>query len=405
MSKPQTSKPQNENEEDIFEAKAKDFLDQAEAAVNGFEFLGNKKKQKGIELYQKAASHFKLAGEHEEAAKALLCAAQWSERIKKEFEATQFYTEAAKCYKEVDNKESINTFRLAIRMHMEQNRFQSAAKIWRAIAKIYEIDKDFKGAIEAYEEAANCFEAEDQTAHLIDTRLKIAHFAAERGEFKKSVELLEKVAEMGMVPGSSLSRFQVPEYLYKASLLQLVICVKYNNGNMADARTAVTKYARLCPQYDRSSKMELVQNLIAAYDADKVDKFTDILFKFDQRNKLDNWSSKLLLIVKKSMQREKLDISLGDGLDIDLGLDKNEDLELDGEGVNLDVADSKEHKTEQKYKSPPSSTTATTSSQKPTTDKSTTAPATATATATATAKTEETSSDALTLDDDGVDLK
>lgn len=60
--------------------------------------------------------------------------------------------------------EAIKTYRIATELYMEENRFSTAAKLYSSMAELCEADHDLQGAIEAYNQAAECFFAEDSTA-------------------------------------------------------------------------------------------------------------------------------------------------------------------------------------------------------------------------------------------------
>lgn len=47
---------------------------------------------------------------------------------------------------------------------MENNKFSMAAKIWKEMGALQEKDHDLKGALAAYDKAAQCFEADNAAA-------------------------------------------------------------------------------------------------------------------------------------------------------------------------------------------------------------------------------------------------
>lgn len=67
-------------------------------------------------------------------------------------------------------------------------------------------------------------------------------------------------------------------------------------------KSNLDRYKDLLPQMDGTRESKFVEDAIEAFEEDDVDKYTDVVFRFDEICKLDNWSAKVLLDIKKSLQ-------------------------------------------------------------------------------------------------------
>jgi len=274
--------------------------------------------------------------------------------LNSKFEASNFYVEAAKSFKLFDTKEAIATYKMALIGFMEANRFQTAAKCWRDVAMLEEERKEYVAAIAAYDKAADCYFAEDTNATGNEMLLKCANVCAEQEDYKKAIEYYERVASTA----KGLGVHAVKDHYYKASLLALVIGAK--EGNLGYIREKLQKYAKVNQPYNGSKEMKFIENMTNAVDKDDVKKYTKIVYDYDKLYNLNDWTTKLLLEVKRTLQSQKVNIN------IEPKLDNDDD---DGDDDEEKKGDTKEEK-----------------KQKPSDSTSTPTTTTTTATATATAK-------------------
>ena len=154
------------------DSRGDDLVRQAKKALNKL-FGGEGKYDKASELYAQAGAVYKMSDNWEEAGDALVAAAELQEsKIKNTVEASAFYSSAAKAYRNVDVEKAIQTFKLSVALHMENGRHRSAAAGWEEIAQLQTEEGLADEALESWESAANCYEAEgtnasDTTTHTI----------------------------------------------------------------------------------------------------------------------------------------------------------------------------------------------------------------------------------------------
>jgi len=234
--------------------------------------------------------------------------AECAEKLANQGEAITAYTNAAKSYKNGNQKEAIKWFRIAADMRMEGNQFQQAAKLHQEIGSIEEKNLNMKGAIKAYTDAADCFQSEGSVPSENQALLKVAELSASEEDYTRAISLYEKVAAAAL--DSTLLKYSCKDYFFKAALCQLVVCAK--TGDMKVLEDKLEKYKDQHPAFDGDRSCKLIESCMKAFDDDDVEAFTDQVFSYDKIYKLDNWTASLLLIVKKILKGGGVQAGAGD---------------------------------------------------------------------------------------------
>lgn len=276
-------------------------------------------QEEAAELLVSASGQYKIAKDWNKAGETYVKAAQLFEQLKDEFSACTNYNNAAKAFKNSSAKEAVKNLKLACELHRDGGRFSSAGKLFKEIAIIEEKEMNTKGAIEAYNEAADCFQAEDATVTMNSMLLKVAELSAQGGEYKKAVEIYEKVANTSI--DNRMQSYAVKDYLFKAGLCNFVIVAKTGDtDDIKDVEEAMNKYKDMFPAFDGSREAKLLDNCIEAFQKDDCEKFTDYVYKYDQISKLNDWTASLLLEIKNVLKHGVAVDPSGEGEDDD-GLD------------------------------------------------------------------------------------
>jgi len=248
----------------------------------------------------KAAAQYKVSKLWQQAGDAYVKAADISEKNLKEVnDAISRYVDAGKAYKNVNTKAAVKYFQISVDMYMELNRFGTAAKVWKDIAELYEKEMDLKSAQHAYQKAADCYDAEDSGANASAMHVKVAHIAAELEDYKKAIEIYEKVSQKAL-DGASAGRWGVKDHLFKALLCHLVMCAKEHK--MDPMEDVINKYKDMLPQLEGTREIKLIEDLAKAFTDDDLDLFSDTVFRYDEIYKLDNWTAKVLLEIKNQLK-------------------------------------------------------------------------------------------------------
>jgi len=240
--------------------KGTELMVQAEKKMKSV-WPGSSKYEEAAELYDKAAAQFKIAKDWEKAGEAYERAAEASKKAKNDLEVTEFYSNAAQAYKKVNAGEAVRLYNIAVEMHIAQNRFSTAAKMLKTVGEICEDEKDYSGAIEAYQKCADYYLAEDQSASAGQALVKVAHYAALIEEYSRAIEILEQVAANSL--DSSLTSWSCKDYYFKALLCHLGRVAKSLKGEgesktFEEVADASEKYKGLYPMFEDARESKFI---------------------------------------------------------------------------------------------------------------------------------------------------
>lgn len=259
------------------------------------------KMEEATELFDKAAAQYKLAKSWQEAGDAYVKAAELCEKTKNDTEGCGYYVNAAKCYKNVSTRDALKFYKIAVDLHTANNRFSTAAKLYKEIAEIEEKEMNVPAAINAWNQAADCFFGEDSTTSGNQCLLQVAALTATDGDYLRAAQVFEKVAKSSL-EGSKLVQYSVKDYLYKAALCQFAHWSKTSH-ECKEVTKAIEKYKDMFPAFEDSRECKFLENAVKAFDEDDIEAFTGHVFKFDQVLKLDNWQASLLLEIKTALKK------------------------------------------------------------------------------------------------------
>lgn len=279
-------------------AKGREYETEAKKKLGGFVIFNKAQKyEDAAELYSKAGAQYKIAKEWQLAGDAYKKAAENSEKCGNDPEAINFYTQAAKAFKNSSPAECVQLLQFIVEKQQANGKFSTAAKLFKEIAEIQESEMKYPQAIKAYESAADCFKADDATTSAHQCMLKVADFCAQMEDYKKAIDIYEQVAEASV--DNNLTKWSVSQYLFKAALCYLAEDSKLSNSS--GTQVALEKYKDMHAQFENSREFVLLNKLCAAYDEADAEKYTDAVFEYDQISKLDPWKSSILLKVKQAI--------------------------------------------------------------------------------------------------------
>jgi len=206
---------------------------------------------------------------------------------------------AAKAFKNSSAKDSVKMYQIAISLQMDNNRFSSAAKLWKEVAQLEEKQMHTKEAIKAWSECATCFEADDAIASANQAHLKVAELvSADEEDYPRAIAIYEKVA--AIAAENTLSKYSVKDYMFKASLLRFAEGARKND--IKNIVAAVEKYKDTYPIFEGTRECKLIESCLKAFEDEDVEKFTLSVRDFDRITRLDNWTAKVLLDIKAVLQ-------------------------------------------------------------------------------------------------------
>ncbi|KAJ8438647.1 hypothetical protein Cgig2_016393 [Carnegiea gigantea] len=251
------------------------------------------------ELYNKAASSFKFFNSWDQAGSCYIKLAECHLKMDSKLEAASAYVDAAICYKKTSPIQAISCLEEAVNLFSGIGKSGMAARYCKEVGDLYERLHNFEEAIAHFKRAAVFFQDEDAAASAIQCKQKIAQISALLKQYQNAIEIFEEVAHEAV--NNSSMRYGVRHHVLNAG-----ICHLCNNGDLGAVTNALERYQDLDPTFLRTSEYNLLTELVAAYDEQDLDKFTEVLIDYDSLSPLDSWKTVLLLRVKEALKAKEL---------------------------------------------------------------------------------------------------
>jgi len=283
-------------------AKAQVLFDEAKKKVdkirNATFSFGSKssKYEDAAEQFTRAAKAFQLAKAHESAGNAFMEAASCYVLSKfGKYNASISYVNAGHSYsKDKKLTNAIPVMLKGIEILTEEGKFGTAAKYAKEVAEMFEQMSDIDNAMKHYQLAADFYETDNSIVTSSTCLLKVAHLAAEKGDYHKSIELFEKAADAS----TGLARYSIKEYYFKAGLLYLCL------GDVVAATKEVEKWAMTKENFNGTREHKFLEQLISAVREVDIEAFKAAVGEWDQITKLDAWKTALLTKIMESIDGE-----------------------------------------------------------------------------------------------------
>jgi len=282
------------------DAKADELIAKAKKKLNSW-FAGESKYEDAAELYGKAANLYKANKRWDEAGAAFLEVAAMHTKLKSAHEIATAYQDAANCYKKTNASKALTLYQEAVAIHIDLGRFTQAAKLQKESGDLAEAEGDLKAAMEAYQTAADYYAGEESHSSANQCLLKVATFATTTKDYKKAIEIYEQVAMSSLE--STLLKWSVKDYLLRAG------CCHLATGETGAATRALEKYSSMDVTFGGTREGQFLASMAQAFDDLDVDTFTDAIRDFDEISRLDAQKTSLLLEAKNLLKASSEDIT------------------------------------------------------------------------------------------------
>lgn len=280
------------------ENTARDLLVEAEkklSATSGFlrALFGDWSRfDCAMELFRRAGVHFALAGNHNEGSKAFRKSAKLQLAYGSKHEAASNYVSASNCLRKFDVRKAMVCLKKAVDLYVDLGRYSMAAKYEELVAELCEELGDLETAMEHYNEAADYFFGEGSKLSGDKCLLKIALYTAENGSYEKAINLLDRII-LDCLDGKIL-KDSLYDYFFRATLCHLCI-------DVTNAQRALQRYVKLYPAFEDTVEFNVLKKLIESVDYHEIDLFTQTVKTFDAISRLDQWTTNILLRIKKEI--------------------------------------------------------------------------------------------------------
>jgi len=259
---------------------------------------GGARFEEAAELYTKAGNLYKMDKRWERAAESFLEAAECYARSSDfTFDTVQQYSNAIGCIKKYDPLQAISFYKKSVDLLIPEGKFSSAARLTKEMAEILETSGSSVEAIAAWERAAELFETENSPSSLNQCLIKVADISVREGEYKKAIEIYEKVAESSL---NGLAKYNVKNYLHKATL-----CF-FANNNSDGAMSAFRKYTEMDPLFASSREAKLIEEIFKVWEDADPAAFSAAVYEYDAIMKLNRDMVVLLLKIKENITSRQI---------------------------------------------------------------------------------------------------
>jgi len=286
-----------------YELKGEEYLGDAERALKRWTIFGigrDAKYEDAAGAYEKAAAQFKASKNYGKAANAYIEAAKNLQMVNNELEATTNWKNAAtQLVLTGDTDKAVECYMKAINHYIASDRFNSVARLYSDIGKLYEDKKILDKSIKFYNEALDSFELENNTSQARKMKIKVADVLAKDGKHSKAIDLYEEVVEKST---DERQKWGLKTLLEKASICHLV--VGSEKDDMTEAAAAIAKYEDMSEIFYGSRENKLVQNLRKAYEDNNIEDFQNAIYEFESISKLDEFKISMLHIVLENLKKE-----------------------------------------------------------------------------------------------------
>jgi hypothetical protein len=239
----------------------------------GEKFLKNKE-------FEKAAYQFLLAECYQEASDAYYQAYLASKNKKFLYD----------CYKAYPNNNQHILEKLAY-IEMDDNNFFKAGRNFQELAME---SKDNKKAIEYYIKAADCYKCENKPVNTSENIHRAADLLSiEIGDFEKATNYYHYLT-------NNCQSYLVNNYCFKNILCQLIQDIK--KSSFQNTKELINLLITNHFKFHNSSEHIFIENILNAIEKNDLSLFTKEAYDYDKQYKLDGWTTKILLEIKRNIK-------------------------------------------------------------------------------------------------------
>lgn len=173
-----------------------------------------------------------------------------------------------------------------------------AANYLRQAAELYDKNCNNEMALQCYNKTLEYCDIENIPNQTRKILTRVAEIYAEAEKYDDAIHtydrLIKECAE------NNLLRFSIKDYCHMA-----LLCIACKN-DVIGVEKKLMEYCQLDTAFENSYYYKFINDILAAWNDNDLDKFTQIVFEFDNLHKLERLSVTLLLRIKKCITVEQL---------------------------------------------------------------------------------------------------
>eukprot|EP01089_Gocevia_fonbrunei_P007171 TRINITY_DN18234_c0_g1_i1.p1 TRINITY_DN18234_c0_g1~~TRINITY_DN18234_c0_g1_i1.p1 ORF type:complete len:330 (-),score=75.41 TRINITY_DN18234_c0_g1_i1:61-960(-) len=278
--------------------RADGLIAEAEKKMNpgflGKIFANPNRLEDAAECLSKAANLYRIGKQWEQSGKLFERAAQIYIDAKSGHDAATAYINASNCYKKSSSQDSTRCLDLSSTLFAQDGKFSLAAKNHKTIAEMAEKENDYDLALHNYEKSAEYYDMENSAVSARACKLKVAQYAAGKGEYTKAIRLYEEAAKDAV--DSRMGPYACKDYFLKAGLCYLA------HDDAVGLRQALGRYKDLSSSFERERECKFLEDLMEACENYDSEQFTTVVSEYNNLSVLDNFKVGLLAKVKEALK-------------------------------------------------------------------------------------------------------
>jgi len=242
------------------------------------------KYESAAELFMKAAKQYQAAKAHIDAGNAYIRACDCYSRSNNNYNSHNMatcYVQAAQNFSKQDVTAGIAAMLKGISIMTEEGKFDRAAKHEKEIAELFETIGDYDNAIKHYEIAGDYYETEGSKTTGAGCLEKIVPLVAEKGDFHRAVELIEKICDSY---STTLAKHSIKDLCLKAGILYL--CIPDNIAANKSLEKWLSKYNN---EFRNTREFNFLAKLIKAAIAGDSENFKNSIEEWETISSLDSF--------------------------------------------------------------------------------------------------------------------
>lgn len=276
---------------------ADDIMRSADNKFNKKSFLDifsdkNQKYEEAADIYERAASQYKMEKKFKEAGMAHKKQAECFKKINSDYDTCNALKNAVNYFKK--DSMSINDVHSCLEecaaTYISCGKFGDAAKCYKEFAEFSEKNNDYITAVEYYEKAIDNFEKDDKQnqSTINECKKQMALYIP----YDRAAILYEELAKISV--DVRILSFNVANYLLRAGLCR--ICM----GDMIGAEKAIDGYINIDATFDETKKdCKFLKDIMNSVNNRDMDDFKSVISKYDSTNRFDNWMIQALTKIKE----------------------------------------------------------------------------------------------------------
>jgi len=217
------------------------------------------RKEEAIELYNLAATIYKVAKEWKLAANCYLEVRRVADTLPNSLESSLACGNAGRCFRNANDVErASDLFGQCARRHVLDNRMHQAGKMFRLQA-----ETDQKHSLEAYQLAEECFFTVDSlSADGNECEIKIAEILTNEGQFSDALKHYTSVIEKSLT--SAQRSYAVTGHMFNALLCRFCDSTPRPHDDIVHEMTTELENCKLLnPAFDSTRECKLIFTLIS----------------------------------------------------------------------------------------------------------------------------------------------